>query len=89
MPVVKALQVLENRSPGMLASGPGGAMQELGLKGGEEAFSDGVIPACAWATDGRGYAVLGELADIGRTSRPSTNSISSRCSTASSHSRSP
>jgi hypothetical protein len=40
--VVEGLDVREDGGPGVLTSGPGLPVEELGLKGGEEAFGDGV-----------------------------------------------
>ena len=40
--VVEDLDVLEDGGPGLLPGGPGLAVQQLGLEGGEEALGDGV-----------------------------------------------
>jgi len=42
--IVEDLDVLEDGGSRVLAGGPGLAMEQLGLEGGEEALGDGVVP---------------------------------------------
>ncbi len=45
MTIVEDLDVLEDGRPGLLSGRPGLAMEQLGLESGEEALSDGIVPA--------------------------------------------
>ena len=58
--VVEALQVLEDRRPGVLACRPAGAVEQFGLERGEEALGGGVVPAGARPADAGACAMLGQ-----------------------------
>src|SRR6185436_43834 len=63
--VVEGLDVLEDGGPGLLAGAPGLAVDQLGLKGGEEALGDGVVPAGAGAADALADLLVRQAGGVG------------------------
>src|SRR5215216_3189480 len=63
--VVEPFDVLKDGRPGVLASRPDGAVNQLGLQRGEEALGSRIVPASARAADAGANAVAGEHADVG------------------------
>src|SRR5688500_8209655 len=63
--VVEDLDVLEDSGSGLLPGGPGLAVQQLGLEGGEEALSDRVVPARAGMADALAQVVSSQPVGVG------------------------
>src|SRR5829696_3816340 len=63
--VVEALVVLEDGGLGLLSGGPALSVQQLGLEGGEEALSDGVVPARAGMADALAQVVSSQPVGVG------------------------
>src|SRR5215204_7605715 len=63
--VVEGLDVLEDGRLCLLPGGPGLAVEQLGLEGGEEALGDGIVPTGAGATDALAQVVVGEPVGVG------------------------
>src|SRR5688500_13056562 len=63
--VVEDLDVLEDSGSGLLPGGPGLAVQQLGVEGGEEALSDRVVPARAGMADALAQVVSSQPVGVG------------------------